>query len=305
MAGPNGSQGSSVRSGAGPDERLQDAGGTDTAQIGADSQGTPAPEPAGKSGQSANHTQATGTGTATQAPGAGSGNGEDSFFDPETIKGTPLEGRYKEMQGAFTKRMQEAKKLLSTNQGKISAYDEFMQNPEQNLRNLAQQVGFTLVKGQPENQGEPWQPKTWDDVISHVTEQVRNEFTQEMRPIVGEVQKLRQQSVEQYLDSNFDDWREYEDAMMDNLVQHPTLVNDPQMLYRMTVPSEVIEQRMMKQAMQKLQARDETNQLPGPGTRTTTDSKDSGLSEVKTFQDAVRWAEQKLAKRGVKKPAEG
>lgn len=268
MAGPDGANGQSA-----------------TADPGTTSDpGTTATGPDGGSGQSASQSQTT----------AGPGNGEESFFDPKDVIGTPLEAAYKQMQAAYSRKNSE----FSQGRQKIDAYDQFMANPEKQMQQIAQQYGYSLVKGQPPSEEVSF--NTWDDVTDHIGKQVRDQIMKEMDPVIGQVQDLRKQSIESIFDTKYPDWRHYESEMMDNLQKHPTLVQDPDMLYQMTVPNNVLEQRAMKAAMEKLKG--QGDQLTGPSSTQQT-TKDEGLSGVKSFSDAVNYARQRLKERGIKSQA--
>src|SRR5688572_9913001 len=77
--------------------------------------------PAEQPGKSVDSTQ-----TSVMAPVA-----EDSFFDPKSIEGKPeLQAAYKQMQSAWTKKMQS----VSSNKHKLEAYDRFEKDPVGTLR---------------------------------------------------------------------------------------------------------------------------------------------------------------------------
>jgi hypothetical protein len=251
-----------------------------------------------------------GTGTTAQAPNGAAqpgaqaqttGNGPDaaatveSFFDPASIADKPeLLTAYKQMQGHYTKRMQE----FAGNRSKVEAFDRFQADPIGMMRQIAAQHGYQFVQGSPQGgKPEDWAPQTWDDVLAKAKEHV----LEEMQPVFNEVRSLKKQNIETYLDGKFPDWRTYETDMMDVLKNHPTLVGDPDRLYRMSVPPEVLEARATKAAMQKLQAKTDNAQVSGgQTTKQTTSSERTGPL---SFDQAVEAARSKLAGLGMKRPA--
>jgi len=219
----------------------------------------------------------------------------ESFFDPKSIEHSPeLMQAYKQMQGAFTKKTQGIKQ----NQSKIEAYDAFNSNPVGTLQQLAQQYGFQLVQpGAAQQSEEEWQPQTWDDVLNKSKTDARNEVLKELEPLIDEVKSMKQLNTETYLDNHYSDWRVYEDQMLGLLKSHPTLATDPDTLYRMAVPNEVIEARAMKAALAKGQTQSENAQISGGGNvKKTTSQK----LQVNSFNDAVNLAKAKLQKQGIK-----
>ena len=246
--------------------------------------------PGSEGGQSAGTDQITASG-----PDTGTQTGE-SFFDPKTIEHSPeLMQAYKQMQGAFSKKMGG----IRENQQKLQMYDQFMANPSASIRQLAQQYGMTLVDGQPQPaaDGQEFKPKSWDDVTSHIRQQVINEMNTAYEPLVGQVKDLKRQNVEQFLDSNFSDWKTYESEMIANLQKHPSLAEDPTMLYNMSVPRELLEARATERALKKLKGDTSASAVAGakPATQTPTSRPEGKLS----FNEAVQFAKQKLRKQGI------
>ena len=256
------------------------------------SEGTP-PEttPAGTEGGT-NATETTPTGT--QAA-------EETFFDPESIKGKPeLESAYKQMQRAFT----EKTSSLKSQKQKVEAYDAFMANPLMTIRQLATQYGMTVaeakaVQQQASGTGE-FEPKTWDDVFSRAKLEAKQEVLKELQPLFSEVKQVKQQSVEKTLDENCPDWRLYEDPMMDTLKQHPTLVNDPVKLYRLSVPDEVWQARATKEAVKKIEAKAKGASVSS-GSNTSKPGNFTPSGPL-SFDQAVVAAKAQLAAQGMKEP---
>ncbi len=228
----------------------------------------------------------------TQTTVAGTGEGGESFFDYETIRGKPeLEAVYKEMQRGLTAKSE----AFKAGADKIKQYDQFIANPVDTMRQLAQQYGYQMVQGQP--QGDDGQPKSfenWDQVMEEAERRVMDK----MQPMFGEMQNMKQQNVEQALDNSFPDWRIYEEPMMENLQAHPTLVNDHKKLYQMSVPPEVLEARATKLALAKIQGTTDSGMVQSQSTTTQQPTKSP---TIKTFDDAVKFAHQDLARRGIKR----
>ena len=225
------------------------------------------------------------------------GNGTEqigeSFFDYESIKGKPeLEAAYKEMQRSFG----EKNEAFKAGADKIKQYDQFMLDQVGSMRQLAQQNGYQLVQGQPQgDDGNPKSFENWDQVMEEAERRVMDK----MQPMFGEMQNMKKQNVEQALDNSFPDWRTYEDSMMENLQAHPTLVNDHKKLYQMSVPAEVLEARATKAALAKIQGTTESGLVQSQSTTTQQPTKSP---KIKTFDDAVKFAQQDLARRGIKRP---
>lgn len=252
-------------------------------------EGTTQTAPEGGSGQSVSTGQTTGNGPDTTA--------DDSFFDPTTIKGTPLEPAYKQMQGAWTKAMQKTK----ANQHMVDAYQNFERNPQGTLQQLAQAYGFQLVQRGSNGNNEQWEPKTWDDVMSRAKGEAKTEVLKELEPVLkpvfDEVKSLRRNNVEKSLEEIDPNWKIYEDDMMETLQQHPTLVKDPKKLYRMSVPEEVLMARATKEALAKLNGKTKSAQVSGGSTTT---QKPSQVQRASNFQEAVEIAKKRLSEQGLK-----
>jgi len=251
--------------------------------VSAEPTGTTAPAPQTAGEQSAPATQTTNTGPVQAA--------EESFFDPKSLDGKPeLQSAYKQMQKAFTKKSQEIKAAKS----KVEAYDSFIKDPMGTMQQLAKQYGYNLVQGNPQAKPEDNSPQTWDDVYSRA----KQEVLKELNPLLGEVKQMKQQNVEAYLDNNHPDWRTYEDEMTSLLSTHPSLASDLDTLYRMAIPSEVLEARAAKAAMEKLRNGSDAGKVSG----TSTTSKTTTASELPkggSFQDYVAYAKARLKSQGI------
>lgn len=255
-------------------------------QAQADSTGTTAQAPVQGAGTSVGNGQTTGNG-----PDAGA---MESFFDPASIADKPeLQSAYKQMQASYTKRMQD----FAKHRTKIDAYDRFEKDPLGTLRELATNYGWQLVQRGDKDQSQDWNPQSWDDVMAKAKEEV----LKEMRPVFNEVKTLKKQNIEARLDSQYPDWRTYEDAMMDKLRAHPSLVEDPDALYRLSVPSEIWEARATSKAMQKLKGASENAQVSG-GSTTTKQTTQEPTGPV-SFDQAVDIARKRIAAQGLRRPA--
>lgn len=214
----------------------------------------------------------------------------ESFFDPNSIRDKPeLMAAYKQMQGVFTKRMQET----GQHRTKIEAYDRFSSDPVGTMQQLAASMGYKLVAPGNE-QPKDWNPQSWDDVMSEAEKRV----LRKMEPVYSELRDLKKQSVEGYLDGKYTDWRTYEDDMLKTLKTHPSLANDPDALYRLSVPSEVLESRAAKAAMAKLQSRSDAAQVAG-GTKTNRQTSQQPAGPL-SFDQAVEAARKRVAQSGLR-----
>ena len=196
------------------------------------------------------------------------------------------------MQGEFTKRMQN----FRTRAQDLELVDRFRADPIGTLRQISTQYGVQILQGGQQEEPKDFNPQSWDDVEKHFREKFKRE---ELNPLVSEVRSLKKQNIEQYLDGKHSDWRTYEDAMMDTLRKHPTLVNDPDTLYRMSVPSSVIEARATAAALARLKGATENAQISGGTTKAATSSEPTGKL---SFDQAVEVARKRLAARGLSAP---
>lgn len=225
----------------------------------------------------------------------------ESFFDPKSIEDKPeLLSAYKQMQGEFTKRLQG----ISDSQLKIDAYNAFEADPLGYMRNMATQYGWNLIEGgtDPKTNGD-FAPNTWEDVEKHFLDKARKELAKEFVPLTNEVKDLKRQNVESQLDRDYPDWRTYESQMKDMLARHPTLVNDTEALYNMSVPKELLEQRATKAALAKIKGGTD-NAIVGDNKTTSIPTTDKPTKPL-TFEEAVTFAKAKLGKAGLTAPVGG
>ena len=144
-------------------------------------------------------------------------------------------------------------------------------------------------------------PETWDEVYKAAAKFAYDQIKKDLAPVYHQVQKLQKTNLERLLDDNCHGWREYEDEMMANLKLHPTLVNNPEQLYQLSVPPEVLESKAMQQALKKLQTKAAASKTSGVST--TTKKPEAGLPDKPmSFDEAVKFAQVKIAEEGLKPP---
>jgi hypothetical protein len=259
--------------------------------------GQPLDSPEASEGEQSATSETTGT-TETD-----SGSEEESFFNYDEIKDNPeLVKAYKQMQGSFTKAMQANKEGAQ----KIAAFDAFQADPVGQMQAMSKQLGFTMTRAEAQaelqnqaTQTADFQPETWDDVLSMIEGKIESKMVgimeQKYGPVVSQVQSMKSQSIEKFLDDTAPDWRQYEDKMKATLNSHPTLANDPETLYRMSVPPEILESRATKKAIAKMQGKVNSSKTSGISTAkkstSTSEVPDSGAS----FDDVVKWAKEQVS----------
>lgn len=226
---------------------------------------------------------------------------EDSFFNPDEIKDKPeLLKAYKQMQAKWTKDMQ----AIKESKRKIDAFDAFQADPIGQMQALAKQRGFSLTRAEAaaeiksQNSNSDFQPETWDDVFSKMESHIQKKMEERFGPVVNQVQNMKRQTIEKMLDDNVPDWKQYEDEMMGNLQRFPEMVNDPLLLYRISVPPEILESRAAKNALKKLQ--DKAGSAKTSGISTAKPNNNASIpTGAMTFDQAVAYAKSKLAQEGI------
>ncbi len=259
-------------------------------------------------------TQAAPTTTEGQATAAEGSSGEgqaavvapapqpfEENFDPKTLP-PELQGGYKQMHAAFTKRMQG----ISQDRDLLDQAKRFMADPITGMQQMAQQYGYRLTRAEAAAavaaQGAPpqWDPRSgesppdWDTVLSAAEARAEAKLMQRFGPVIENVQKMQSQNIEKQLDELDPQWRSYEDTMKTNMQQHPTLVKDVRLLYRMSVPEEVIEARATQAALSRLNKTTQSARVSGTSTARGTVA---ATREVKTFADAVEAAKEQLGRK--------
>jgi hypothetical protein len=225
---------------------------------------------------------------------------EPTFFDPKTVP-EDLVPAYKQMQAAYTKKMQ----AMSKDREKIEAYNAFSADPINQLQRYAQQYGYQLTRAEAAQQlqnaqevGEDWQPQSWNEVLQKAKEMAMVDLREQFGPVLKEVRDIKKTSIERQLSEIDPTWQQYEDDMKQLMNQHPTLANDAALLYKMAVPEEVLQSRATQAALAKLEAKGKSAQVSG-GSTTTKQPKEGLPDKPVSFNDAVEAAKKKLAEEGI------
>ena len=222
----------------------------------------------------------------------------ETFFDPSDITDPGLLSQYKQMQAAFTRKMQGVSQQSNDARDKIQQYDAFMADPVNTIQRIASQYGLSVSRGQAQHQQSDFQqgdPKNWDDVYSNAAKTAEQRVMEKMQPLLNDIQSTKKTQIETYLDQNAPDWRQYEDTMTELVTKHPTLSNDPLRLYEMSVPQSVREQRATQAALKKLKQAAHSNNLSGG---TTTAPAQKTPQKASSFDEAVAMAREQLANKG-------
>jgi len=178
------------------------------------------------------------------------------------------------------------------------------------LQKLASQYGYRLSRAdaqamaqgqQPQADTQGWEPKNWDEVIERAEQSAEKKLMQKLQPLFGELQNVKKTSIERELSEIDPAWQQYEDSMRDNLGRHPSLAADPAMLYRMSVPPEVIESRAVQKALKRMETKTKSSQVASSSQ--TTKKPGAGMpEEAVPFARAVEIARAKLAEQGLLPP---
>jgi hypothetical protein len=209
------------------------------------------------------------------------------------------------MQSAFTKKMQGLSKEADAQRQAIEAYNAFMADPVGNAQRVLQQYGGPQQPAQNGGAGgqaaEEWQPQTWNEVIARAKEEGATEaerrIMERLSPYLQNVQELRKQTVEQQLSQIDPEWMKYEDGMKKTMKEHPTMVNDVGLLYRSSVPSEVLENQATQRALRIFEKKGKAAQVSGTTTVPHTES--GAPKQAKNFNEAVKQAKAILAKKEI------
>ncbi|WP_286818756.1 hypothetical protein [Desulfobacter sp. UBA2225] len=228
---------------------------------------------------------------------------EDTFFDPKDIEDKPeLKAAYKQMQSAWTKKMQS----ISTQKQKLEAYNEFERDPAGTIEKLAKQYGIKIQKDEQSRQEQPidlnsWEPKSWGEVMDVFSKTVLEKISPTLNEVARESRESKRKSVESQLNDIDPTWHEFEDDMIVNLKTHPTLANDVEKLYRISVPQSKIESKAVQKALKKLNDKAHSSKVSGNSTTTQTQT-EGPPGPGATFAEAVEWAKKDLERRGIRKP---
>lgn len=261
--------------------------------------GTPAPAPDASPGQA----QATNPPVPGQ-PATPAQTEEPTFFDPSALS-EELKPAYKQMQAAFTKKMQ----AISRDRQKIEAYNQFMSDPIGQMQQIAKQYGYNLTRAQAANalqeqqgqQPQNWEPQSWDEVMRMAEERAEQRIMSRLEPFLGNVQKVTASNIERQLTEIDPNWRSYEDEMRAMMQKHPTLVDDVAMLYRLSVPEEVLTSRAVQTALTKFQSKAEQAKVGSAKKTSRSEPATPDLTKMKdvdAFDMAVQIARQRIASGG-------
>lgn len=259
--------------------------------------------PSGDVGQGTNASSGDGT---SGTPRVDSTSQDDqTFFDPKSVP-KELTPAYKQMQAAFTKRMQ----ALSQDRQKVQFFDQFSADPVGSMQKLAQQYGFKMTRAQAEAAAsqasddipDDWQPQSWKEVLNKAEVRAAQKIFGQLQPLLSEVKNQKKATIEKELSDIDPAWQQYEQQMADWIQRVPGLANYPSELYRLSVPAEVIESRATQRALKKLQDKATAAAVQGGS---TTNKKPSAVDPNKRFssvQEAAAWAKAKLEEDGIAAP---
>ena len=135
--------------------------------------------------------------------------------------------------------------------------------------------------------------------MSRAEDRAVEKVLEKLSPFLGEVQTMKKTAVETQLNEIDPMWREHEEAMVQNLTDHPTLSKDPAKLYRISVPPEVLESRAVQKALKRMEQKGKSSKMQGSSTTTRQPKTSLGEKPV-TFQEAVEQAKATLAEQGIK-----
>jgi len=274
--------------------------------------GQPDPTPAtgtsqaDPSAQTDGQAQGGAPGTSQQTPGSGTTDVEE-LYDPKELEAqlanadpkvaNQIRALAKQLHGTFTKKTES----ISKSRQKIEAYDAFMTDPVGEIQKLARQYGIQINQpgqSQPSSQnGEPWEPKTWDDVFSKMRETIMGEVQEYLKPVFSNVQKVTASNIERQLDEIDPVWRTYEDDMKENIRKHPTLVNDVAKLYRISVPEDLLKSKAIQAALKQIDEKTKSSNIHGSH---STSRSEPAPKKATNFNEAVQIAKEILSKQGAK-----
>lgn len=251
----------------------------------------------------------------TPATGSGQEAGaSDVVFDPEEFKQTvsslpenvqqQVNALHKQLLSDYTKKTQSVSEIRKA----AEAYQAFQADPHGTLQQVAKQLGYEISKpgqGNGSGAGNGWNPdsgedpKTWQEVVGYISKSIESKIGEMLNPVFNEFQTVKKHSIETQLAEIDPSWQTYEDQMKANLTKHPSLANDPALLYRVSVPANVLESRATQKALRTMEAKAKGGELSGAST-TTRKPKAGGEPEKSlTFTEAVQFARKKLADEGI------
>ena len=119
-----------------------------------------------------------------------------------------------------------------------------------------------------------------------------DKILQRFAPLIQNVQKIQQTTMEEQLDSIDPEWRAHEREFVANVRQYPTLAHDLRKLYRLSMPEEHVISRATQEAIKKLEAKAKQGAVGGESTQRHATT---APIQVKSFNDAVAEAKRRLA----------
>lgn len=222
---------------------------------------------------------------------------------PDDVK-SQVNALHKQLLSDYTKKTQSVADIRKA----AEAYQAFQQDPHKAIKQVAKQLGYELhAPGQQSNNndtGNGWNPdsgddpQTWKDVIGYITKSIESRFDEKLNPFLNEIQSVKKHSIENQLSEIDPSWQTYESQMKANLQEHPSLAKDPALLYRISVPAEVLESRATQRALKRMEAKAKSGELSGAST-TTRKPRANEPEKALSFADAVNYARKKLAEEGL------
>lgn len=222
-----------------------------------------------------------------------------SGLDPEIKR--QVDAFRKSLQGDYTRKTQKVAEVRKM----ADAYQQFLRDPHGTLHEVAKQLGYQVnpMNGSGNQQQsasnmDDFAPQTWGEVMTKLKESVMAELTphlnEQVSPLLNEMQSIKQQEFESKLNDIDPMWHQYQDDIMQNLRQYPSLMADPKKLYMMSVPTKVFESRMTQNALNRVKKSTSSNS-PFSGSQTTKrPGKNMSPNKLMSFQEAVEYAKAQL-----------
>ena len=237
-------------------------------------------------------TQSTAENIETEETAGSTKNDVEQFMDPKDLP-DDLKPHFKRMQSSFTKKMQSAKELKD----KAKLVDAYNADPLGFTRQLAAQHGLNInsqaPQGNTEGEQTEFKPSNWNEVFKEFEGRMSAYLGNHFEPVLNEVKQVKQKQIENILDEEAPEWREYEDDMIGLLQTHPTLAKDTEKLIRLAIPKEVIEGRAMQKALSRIDKKGQAAKV-SRGSSTTKQVAPS-KSGILSFADAIKAAKNDLA----------
>lgn len=221
---------------------------------------------------------------------------EPSFTDIDLSTLPPeiaaqVEATKKLMQADYTRKTQ----AIAQDRQKVDAMNAFLSNPlhPDNQRFLAQ-YGYVLPnqsERQATQSNEPYEPQSWEELLTKAAQMGRDLAMQEMAPITTQMQQMGVERVMSRLNQIDPDWRKYEAEMMQLLNQYPQMAREPDKLYRLAVPPEVMEARIFKTISEKYKGQ---AQHASTHTKPSAPRSKPGRPKVSNFEEAFALAQQQV-----------